>query len=185
MTMEQVLFVLIASFTLASAVMVVQARRLIHAAFWLIATLLGVAILYALLQATFLVVVQIVIYVGAIAVLFIFAIMLTQRPVREGGTRPRGRSGLAFLISLGFLGSLIALVFALPQAARLPPAMPSRLNAVQTLGAALLAPSRYGNQSMLTSKGYALPFEVASVLLLAALIGAVYAAVSDRGGKGA
>lgn len=185
MTTERVLFLLIASFTLVSAIMVVQARRLIHAAFWLIATLLGVAILYAFLQATFLVVVQIAIYVGAIAVLFIFAVMLTQRPAREGEARTRGRSGLALVISLCLLGSLLLLVFTLPQATRLPPAMPADLNAVQALGVALLSPSRYDSQALPISKGYALPFEVASVLLLAALIGAVYAAVSERGGKSA
>ncbi len=183
MTFEQILFVLIASFTLTAAIMVVRTRRLIHAAFWLIAALLGVAILYALLQAAFLVVVQIVIYVGAIAVLFIFAIMLTQRHVREEALRPRWRISLAFLISLCLLGSLIVLVFALPHATRLPPPMPPGLDAARALGVALLSPSGYDNQAMSVNKGYVLPFEVASVLLLAALIGAVYAASSEHKGK--
>lgn len=174
MTLEQVFFALAASFTLASAVMVVRAKRLIHAALWLIAALFGVAIVYALLRATFLVVVQIVIYVGAIAVLFIFAIMLTQRDVREGELRASGRSGQAFLIGAVLLGSLIALVFVLPHVMRLPPPMPADFDAVRALGLALLS----------SDEGYALPFEVASVLLLAALLGAVYAAASDRGGKG-
>lgn len=173
MTLEQVFFALAASFTLASAIMVVRAKRLIHAAFWLIAALFGVAIVYALLRATFLVVVQIVIYVGAIAVLFIFAIMLTQRDVRDREPQARGRHGLAFLISLCLLGSLIALVFALPHAMRLPPPTPADFDAVQALGIALLS----------SNEGYALPFEVASVLLLAALLGAVYAATSEQGGK--
>ncbi len=170
MNAEQTLFLLTSAVILATAIMVVRARRLIHAALWLVATLLGVAVLYALLQATFLVVIQIVIYIGAIAVLFIFAIMLTRRDLRDRGTQARPHSGLAFCITLLTLAGLTILILIMPYLALLPPAMPSEPDAVTALGLALLSPSRY-----------ALPFEIASVLLLAALVGAVYVAASERG----
>ena len=85
MTISQIIFLVVAGFTLASALMVVTTRNLIHAALFLVATLFGVAVVYAILQAGFLAVVQVVIYIGAIAILFIFAVMLTRRDMRDRG----------------------------------------------------------------------------------------------------
>ena len=79
MTAEQIIFLLIGALVLGSAFMVVTVRNLLHAALWLVASLFGVAVLYAILQANFLAVVQVVVYIGAIAILFIFAVMLTRR----------------------------------------------------------------------------------------------------------
>jgi NADH-quinone oxidoreductase subunit J len=181
MTAEQGLFLCAAAFTLASAVMVVSARRLIHAALWLIAVLSGVAILYALLQASFLVVVQVVIYIGAIAVLFIFAIMLTRRQTDHDAPSRWTRRAPAFLISLLTLGALSGIVLAFPEAGRLPPPMPPDLDAVNALGAALLSPTGAAAYAgVLFHESYVLPFEVASVLLLAALVGAIYLATTER-----
>lgn len=168
MTAEQILFLLVSAAILASAIMVVCARRLMHAALWLVAALFGVAILYALLQAAFLVVIQIVIYIGAIAVLFIFAIMLTRRDLRDQGPQARRGQVLAVIISLCTLGGLALLVTAFPSSQ--PPTIRTDLDPVVALGVVLLSPEQY-----------ALPFEVASVLLLAALVGAVYIATSERG----
>ncbi len=78
MTAMQIIFLVVAAVILGSAVFVVTSRNLIHCALWLIVTLFGVAVLYALLNAGFLAVVQVVIYIGAIAILFIFAVMLTR-----------------------------------------------------------------------------------------------------------
>ncbi|GAG05720.1 unnamed protein product, partial [marine sediment metagenome] len=78
MTVMQVIFLITAVVTLGGAVMVVTVRNLIHAALWLILALFGVAVMYTLLSAPFFTVVQIVIYIGAIAILMIFAIMLTR-----------------------------------------------------------------------------------------------------------
>src|SRR5512133_576222 len=79
MTVEQIIFLIVGAVTLFSALMVVTARDLVHAALWLVATLFGVAVVYTLLNAGFLAVVQVVVYIGAIAILFIFAVMLTRR----------------------------------------------------------------------------------------------------------
>src|SRR5512133_2561865 len=85
MTVEQIIFLIVGAVTLFSALMVVTARDLVHAALWLVATLFGVAIIYTLLNAGFLAVVQVVVYIGAIAILFIFAVMLTRRQVADTG----------------------------------------------------------------------------------------------------
>ena len=79
MTGEQIIFLIVGAVTLGSGFMVVTVRNLVHAALWLVSTLFGVAILYTLLNASFLAVVQVVVYIGAIAILFIFAVMLTRK----------------------------------------------------------------------------------------------------------
>ena len=76
--MEQVMFALLAIVTLGSAVMVVASRNLLHSALWLVLAFFGIAGIFVLLNAEFLAVVQVLIYVGAIATLFIFAIMLSR-----------------------------------------------------------------------------------------------------------
>jgi NADH-quinone oxidoreductase subunit J len=68
MTGGQIIFLLVALFTLGSGFMVVTTGNLVHAALWLVATLFGVAVTYALLSAAFLAVVQVVVYIGAIAI---------------------------------------------------------------------------------------------------------------------
>src|SRR5690349_22380840 len=83
MTAEQIIFLIVSGATLASALMVVTSRNLVHAALWLVATLFGVAVVFALLNAGFIAVVQVVVYIGAIAILFIFAVMLTRKDLRE------------------------------------------------------------------------------------------------------
>lgn len=165
---SQIIFIISAAFILVSAVMVVTVRNLIHAALWLIATLFGVAILYALLEAGFMAMIQVVIYIGAIAILFIFAVMLTRRDLlsHTSQTNPNwpvalGVSALALagvaFIARGFGFSL----------ERLPEPLPD--NTLELLGQALVSPNQF-----------VLPFEVASVLLLAALIGAVYVAMNKK-----
>src|SRR5512140_2168474 len=83
MTGVQIIFLIVAAVILGSAILVVTTRNLIHSALWLIVTLFGVAVLYAVLNAGFLAVVQVVIYIGAIAILFIFAVMLTRTDLRD------------------------------------------------------------------------------------------------------
>ena len=83
MTIMQIFFLIVGVVILGSALMVVTTGNLIHAALWLIVTLFGVAVLYAILNASFLAVVQVVVYIGAIAILFIFAVMLTRKEMRD------------------------------------------------------------------------------------------------------
>src|SRR5574340_1500097 len=75
----QVELLIVAAVTLFSGLMVVSSRKLMHSALWLVLTLLGVAVLFATLQAGFFAVVQILVYIGAISILIIFTLMLTHQ----------------------------------------------------------------------------------------------------------
>ncbi len=169
MSPEAVLFLIIAVITLGSALMVVIAKNLIHMAFWLIITLLGVAIIFAILSAGFLAVTQVVIYIGAISILLIFAIMLTRVASREGGFQYNHNWRWAILISLLLFAALLGILTSWTGISSLAPEMESRANPVADLGIALVNPG-----------GFLLPFEVVSVLLLAALIGAIFVAMDRR-----
>lgn len=169
MTGIQIIFLIVAGVILASALLVVTTRNLIHAALWLIVTLFGVAVLYALLNAGFLAVVQVVIYIGAIAILFIFAVMLTRAEQR--GNIPQLNRGWwlnALLAVLTFAG-LIWLFRTWQGFSKVATELPVGFDAVSKLGNALVSPD-----------AFLVPFEVASVLLLAALVGAVYLAFSRK-----
>lgn len=83
MTPIQIIFLIVALLTLGASVMVVSARRMMHAALWLILTLLGVAVMFATLESGFFTIVQVVVYIGAIAILILFAVMLTRRDLQE------------------------------------------------------------------------------------------------------
>ena len=153
---------------MVSAVLVVTVRNLVHAALWLIATLFGVAILYVLLEAGFLAVVQIVVYIGAIAILFIFAVMLTRRDLLSQTSQTNANwpvaLGVSALALVGIAFIVRGFIFSLD---RIPAPAPD--NTLELLGQALISPNLF-----------VLPFEVASVLLLAALIGAVYVAMNKK-----
>ncbi len=169
MTGTEIIFLINAGVILASALLVVTTRNLIHAALWLIVTLFGVAVLYALLNAGFLAVVQVVIYIGAIAILFIFAVMLTRADLRD--RTPQLNSGwwLNIILAILTFGGLIWLFRTWTGFTRTAADLPAGFDAVGKLGNALVAPD-----------AFLLPFEVASVLLLAALVGSVYVAFSRK-----
>jgi NADH-quinone oxidoreductase subunit J len=162
MSVLQIIFLVAGFVTLLAGVMVVASPKLVHAALWLIVSLAGVAVLFVLLNADFLAVVQVVIYIGAIAILIIFTVMLTRRVMADSGPTHNRTWWLALLSAVILLGGLLALIWQLPgfQAA---PGDPGAIEASLTdLGTSLVDVNRY-----------LLPFEVASVLLLAALIGAI------------
>jgi NADH-quinone oxidoreductase subunit J len=171
MTGEQISFLVVAFATLFFGLMVVTTRNLVHAALWLVATLFGVAVTYALLQANFLAVVQVVVYIGAIAILFIFAVMLTRKDMRDQGPQMNRNWWAGMLISLVTFGGLFFLLQTWSGLSKTAAALPVGFDAVAELGNELVSPM-----------GYVLPFEVASVLLVAALVGAVYVAFNPRKG---
>ncbi|MEE9188895.1 MAG: NADH-quinone oxidoreductase subunit J, partial [Anaerolineales bacterium] len=128
-------------------------------------TLFGVAVMYGLLSATFFTVIQVVIYIGAIAILMIFAIMLTRRVKQEAGSSVNKGWWLAGLMSLVLFTALVWMFSTWSGFQTTLPVMPANVDMVKVLGTALVSPN-----------GYVIPFEIASVLLLAALIGAVVVA---------
>jgi len=162
-TSIQILFIIIAGITLGCALMVVTSRNLVHSALWLVAALFGVAIVFAILQAGFLAVVQVVIYIGAIAVLIIFAIMLTRRIAQDIGPRFNENWAWALAVALVAFVALGWMLASQPVAHTPLVPLDTRVDPVVLLGAALVSK-------------YMLPFELASVLLLAALIGAIVVA---------
>ncbi|MGH7267922.1 MAG: NADH-quinone oxidoreductase subunit J family protein [Candidatus Rokuibacteriota bacterium] len=155
--MQWVVFAIVAACAVASAVGLVVRPNPLHGALFLVANLFCVAVLYLMLGAEFLALVQVIVYAGAIMVLFIFAIMLLIPGKVETGPDPLARQRLLALPFAGILGVVVALV--LPQAgARQVPAGPPA--GVRTLGELLFT-------------DYLFPFELTSILLLAALVGAL------------
>jgi NADH-quinone oxidoreductase subunit J len=169
MTIQSILFILIAAATLGSALMVVTVRNLIHAALWLIASLAGVAIIFVFLSAGFLAVAQVVIYIGAISILIIFTIMLTRNVAIDPGRQLNSNWPGALVISGALFAILVLLLSQWSAMTSQAPDLPERFDSLRLLGVALVAPN-----------GYVLPFELASVLLLAALIGAILVAWGRR-----
>jgi len=159
MTPLQFIFLLTGAVILIAGVMVVVARNLVHAALWLIVSLFGVAVLFVLLEAEFLAAVQVVLYIGAIAILIIFAIMLTRRVMQDTGPQTNRQWWLGVLIAVALFG---ALLWAFSQVVFPLASVPVSADSLQKLGFSFVDPNQY-----------ALPFEVASVLLLVALVGSI------------
>jgi NADH-quinone oxidoreductase subunit J len=169
MTTEQIIFLIVAGATLASGLLVVTSRNLIHAALWLVATLFGVAIVYTLLNAGFMAVVQVVVYIGAIAILFIFAVMLTRKDMRDSGAQLNSNWWAGALMAVLTFGGLFAMLRTWGGMSKTAAEIPAGFDQIAELGAQLTSP-----------EAYVLPFEVASVLLLAAMVGAVYLAFNKK-----
>ena len=164
MTAEQVLFFLLAAFTVALALMVVLAQNIVRSAVALIFSFCGLAGLYVLLDAEFLAAVQVLIYVGGITILLLFAILLTSRIAGRGVRVLNEQKGANAVVAVGLM---VLLGWA---AWRGLPALTSRPNQPQNT-------RRIGELLMTT---YALPFEAVSILLLAGMVGAIYLARKEE-----
>ncbi len=172
-TVIQIIFGLIAALIVGAAVMVVTVRNVIHAALWLIACFFGVGALYLLLEAEFLAVVQVLVYVGAISILILFAIMLTRQVTGEGVRQLVGGWRLwltaaisALLFAVAIVPTVISHSWNVP-APPGPPGAPEPLAGVAELGRAFVYE-------------FLLQFQVAGVLLTVALIGAIVIAFEER-----
>jgi NADH-quinone oxidoreductase subunit J len=169
MTALQIVFLVTAVVTLGSALMVVTSRHLIHAALWLILALFGVAVLYAVLNAGFLAVAQVVIYIGAISILIIFAVMMTRALIDDFSKQLNAQWWLAALVTLALFGGLSYMFGSWEGFSSTMPPMAVGSDPLRQLGVALVSPN-----------AYLIPFELASVLLLGALIGAIMIAREKR-----
>jgi len=152
-----VVFVICSLITLGAALAVVTSKNLFHSALFLVLSFVGVAALYVLLEAPFLAAVQILVYVGAIAVLIVFAIMLTRRLMAKDLVQRNTQWGwsalgaVLFFVALGLI--LLQVNWPVVEAA-----VPEET--ISILGQDLMGT-------------YLVPFEVASVLLLVALVGSI------------
>jgi len=165
MTAEQIIFIIIAAVTLVAGLSVVTSRNLIHSALWLILTLSGIAVFYVLLNAGFFAVIQVVIYIGAIAILFIFAAMLTRRVMQDTGPQSNSNWLLGAVIALLFFAGISLVLINWQGFATQAPMLTNTSGQLSQLGLALVSPDEY-----------VLPFELASVLLVAGMIGAIFVA---------
>lgn len=158
-TVSQVVFVAVALFTALCGFLVVASPNLFHNALALVGTLFGVAGLYILLEAEFLAVSQVLVYVGAVATLITFAIMLT-RSMMYGRTSPINRQwGKAALFAFLFFSALLGFIQGVPWSTFLPE-VPSSEAMIAALGVEFVTT-------------YVVAFEVLGLLLLVALVGAV------------
>ena len=169
MDASQIIFIATAALIVSSALMVVTTRNLVHAALWLIVALFGVAVVFVLLEAGFLAVVQVVVYIGAIAIMFIFAVMLTRKDMRDQGPQINPSWPAALILSVLSFAGLGLLLSGFTNKDHLPGLLPPNLDPLLALGNVLVSPN-----------AFVLPFEVASVLLVAALVGAVYLARNKK-----
>jgi len=165
MTVEQIIFLFVAAVTLIAGISVVTSRNLIHSALWLILTLSGIAVFYVLLNAGFFAVIQVVIYIGAIAILFIFAAMLTRRVMQDTGPQSNSNWWLGAVVALLFFAGITLILINWQGFATQAPMLTNTSGQLSQLGLALVSPDKY-----------VLPFELASVLLVAGMIGAIFVA---------
>src|SRR5438132_2184164 len=163
-----VIFWTFAALALGSALCCITRRNPIASALWLVVTLFSLAALFVVLDAQFIAVLQVLVYAGAIMVLFLFVIMLLNLG-RPAPTDIKGPLGLllaavlagTLLFQLRVLGGTQALP---PSAIQLPPGTLAAIQAREGMVGAVAGP---------LFDTYLVPFEIASVLLLAAIVGAV------------
>ena len=154
---QTVVFIILSLVTLGAALAVVTSKNLFHSALFLILSFVGVASLYVLLEAPFLAAVQVLVYVGAIAILIVFAIMLTRRLMAKDLVQRNAQWGWS---ALGAVLLFVALGLVLFQVN-----WPVVEAAVPKETISILGQDLMGR--------YLVPFEVASVLLLVALVGSI------------
>ena len=155
--MEPILFMLFGAIAVGGAIMVVTRKHPMASALYLILTLFAVAALFVLRQAHFLAAIQVIVYAGAIVVLFIFVIMLINVPENR---LPVERATVMRLLGVIAAGLLILETALLARRFAMPAAPAADSGSVQAVGRALFT-------------DYLLAFEITSVLLLAAVIGAI------------
>lgn len=155
--MLPLVFIAIAAMTLVGAIGVVTARNLFHAALFLVLSFFGVAGVFITLEAEFLGVVQVLIYVGAISILIIFAIMLSRGIARTAGAVLNAQWPFVAVGAMLLFALLVVLLLQVNWPVVQVTAPP---NVIAELGRAFV-------------DEYVIPFEVASVLLVVALIGAI------------
>ena len=161
---QHIAFGVLAAAIAVSAVRVVTTKTIVHAALYLVVVLGGVAAIYVLAAAEFVAVVQVLVYIGAIVVLFLFGIMLTRAPMGQSAELDNDQRWLAAAVSLFVAGGLGAVLINAFGDDKLPKGV-----AIQ----------RTGDVGTDIFQRYVIPFEVVSVLLLAALVGAVVIARRD------
>ena len=185
---SQFVFLVTALVIVVSALFVVIARNLVHAALWLIATFAGMAVIFVLLNAGFLALVQVVVYIGAISILIIFAIMLTRRVMQDTGPQTNANWYWGAVVAVGVLAAALTMLqlpnaltlgasslvpgfssAPLPQPAEFADAAAFNTATLANLGLALSSPDHY-----------LLPLLLVGALLAVAMVGSINIARDDK-----
>jgi NADH-quinone oxidoreductase subunit J len=162
---QNIAFYIIAALMVVGAIRVVTCKNLMHAALWLVLVLAGAAAQYILLAAEFVAITQVLVYLGAIIVLFLFGIMLTRA---KTGTDDNLNNSRSARLGAVVIGILLAGVMGY-----------SLWDGFGDREFGVIDVQRTAEVSDSIFSTYLLPFEVISVLLLAALIGAIVLARRD------
>ncbi|MEO3799555.1 NADH-quinone oxidoreductase subunit J [Nonomuraea sp. B1E8] len=163
-TGQEIVFLLLGAVAVGSALLVVTTRQLVHAALWLVVCFGALAGGYLVLTAEFVAWVQVLIYVGAVVVLMLFGIMLTRAPIGPSADLDSGNRVVAAVVAVATAALLVTVVIDGFRTAYAP--LHPGKGAAKELGASVFAT-------------WVLPFEALSVLLLAALIGAIVLSRTD------
>ncbi len=165
---QNVGFGVIALMMIVAAIRVVSTNDVVHAALWLVLVLAGVAAQYILAAAEFVAVSQVLVYIGAVMVLFLFGIMLTRAPMRDDAGKLNNDQKLAgVVVALFVFGVLTA------------PLVDAFGGDDIEFGSDLVAKGRASSVASSLFRDFVVPFEVVSMLLLAALVGAIVLARRD------
>ena len=169
---EKVLFIVFAALAVLGGIGTITRRNVVHALLLLVFTFLNIAVIFFLTQAYFLAVIQILVYAGAIMVLFFFVVMLLNLRTFEEEEQTHRRQrwvalGLSVLVLAEFVVVLAGVTFTSARGGFTPEAMSQAGGGTRVFGVALF-------NNML------LPFEVASVVLLVAMVGAIVLVKRER-----
>jgi NADH-quinone oxidoreductase subunit J len=167
---QNIVFAILAVSMAVAALRMVTTKNVVHAALFLVIVLAGVAAMYVLLAAEFVAVVQVLVYIGAVVVLFLFGIMLTRSRLGEDTDLDNDQRWIGAAVSLFLLGVIgVTLWKAFGE---------TRLDLSNSIAAGASGDNTTRVADSLFTQ-YLIPFEAASVLLLAALVGAVVVARRD------
>ncbi|MFD9126323.1 NADH-quinone oxidoreductase subunit J [Kitasatospora sp. NPDC059571] len=165
-TGAEIVFLLVGIAVLGAAVLTVTTRQLVHAALWLVVALGGLAVEFLLLTAEFIAWVQVLIYLGSVVVLVLFGLMLTRAPIGRSPDADSGNRWAALAVALASAGTLVTLV-------------------ADGFRSSWIDLTAGGGSTRATGeflfRHWVLPFEALSVLLLAALVGAIVLSRSSGG----
>jgi NADH-quinone oxidoreductase subunit J len=174
MTSELIVFLVLSLVAIASALGMLFGRNTIYSALFLVLNFVTVAVFYLMLGAPFIAMSQITVYAGAIMVLFLFVIMLlgADRMTFSSHVMPWQRP-LAFILAVTLIVESVYLIFARARLDTVITAPDAAANSMENLR----------EMAMTLFDKFLLPFEVTSILLLVAMVGAIVLAKKEKGGK--
>jgi NADH-quinone oxidoreductase subunit J len=169
MTQDLILFIVLAAIAIITAVSMLLSRNAVYSAMFLVLNFITVAVLYLLLNAAFIAMVQVTVYAGAIMVLFLFVIMLLGAEKAAKGESLSWQPPLAILLGGALLMEFAYILFVRQN---------DLISSVESVTKKFGSPESIGD---LLFDRYLVPFEITSILLLVAMIGAII--ITHRGKK--